>query len=54
MKVRIPLATKFAGWLLLNLFVLALGAARLDGSSRHAELVEARDDARRDDATRLT
>ena len=27
MKVRIPLATKFAGWLLLNLFVLALGAA---------------------------
>ena len=34
--------------------VLALGAARLDGSSRHAELVEARDDAHRDDATRLT
>ena len=31
--------------------VLALGAARLDGSSRHAELVEARDDAHRDDTT---
>ena len=27
MKMRIPLATKFAGWLLLNLFLLALGAA---------------------------
>ena len=27
MKIRIPLATKFAGWLLLNLLVLGLGAA---------------------------
>lgn len=27
MKVRFPLAAKFAGWLLLNLFLLALGAA---------------------------
>jgi two-component system sensor histidine kinase CpxA len=32
MKMRIPLATKFAGWLLLNLLVLALGAAAFVGA----------------------
>jgi hypothetical protein len=32
MKMRIPLASKFAGWLLLNLFLLALGAAAFVGA----------------------
>jgi len=35
MKMRIPLATKFAGWLLLNLFLLALGAATFVGAQFH-------------------
>jgi two-component system sensor histidine kinase CpxA len=35
MKMRIPLATKFAGWLLLNLFLLALGAAAFVGAQFH-------------------